>query len=342
MSLLSSSVGQRLPIPRRRWNLLRIGAAENRFDRPAERLKATFRYGVANPHAPLPLAGFAHMLIFSGFVVLLFRTLILWGRGFDESFNFWIFGHHHLLGKAYSFLKDVFALLVILGTLVFVYFRVLKRLPRMTLSREGLLILGIIFTMMAADILYDAATAAHRATMTAGASAPVLPSTSPNPQGPSQPTSLPISPAAQNVLGHVGFWTHSALVLLFLNLLPYSKHFHVITGIPNVYFQNLRPPGRLPPIEDLEGKLEREETLGIRRINQFSWKSILDFYTCTECGRCSDHCPATSTGKKLSPSISPSISETSSTSTSPRWSLNPYPDRQRAAHPPLPPRERAG
>jgi len=51
----------------------------------------------------------------------------------------------------------------------------------------------------------------------------------------------------------------------------------------------------------MDGKLEREETLGIRRIDQFSWKSILDFYTCTECGRCSDHCPATKTGKKLSP-----------------------------------------
>ena len=288
---------------RRRWNLLRIGAAENRFDRPAERLKATFRYGVAQIRMRrYPLAGFAHMLIFSGFVVLLFRTLILWGRGFDESFNFWIFGHHHLLGKAYSFLKDVFALLVILGTLVFVYFRVLKRLPRMTLSREGLLILGIIFTMMAADILYDAATAAHRATMTAGASAPRVAFDLTEPAGSIAAnflTNLP--PAAQNVLGHVGFWTHSALVLLFLNLLPYSKHFHVITGIPNVYFQNLRPPGRLPPIEDLEGKLEREETLGIRRINLFSCKSIRDFYTCTECGRCSDHCPATSTGKKLSP-----------------------------------------
>jgi len=91
------------------------------------------------------------------------------------------------------------------------------------------------------------------------------------------------------------------LVLLFLNLLPYSKHFHVITAIPNVYLRDLNPPGRLPPISDIEGRLEREETLGIRRIDQFSWKSILDWYTCTECGRCMEQCPANSTGKKLSP-----------------------------------------
>jgi len=106
---------------------------------------------------------------------------------------------------------------------------------------------------------------------------------------------------AITALKHVGFWTHVALVLIFLNLLPYSKHFHIITAIPNVYTQSLEPPGRLPPIEDIEGRLEREETLGIKRIDQFSWKSILDFYTCTECGRCSDQCPATSTGKRLSP-----------------------------------------
>ena len=106
---------------------------------------------------------------------------------------------------------------------------------------------------------------------------------------------------ALTFLKHLGFWTHSTLVLIFLNLLPYSKHFHVITGIPNIYAQSLHPPGRLPPITDIEGKLEREETLGIKRIDQFSRKSILDLYTCTECGRCSDFCPATKTGKKLSP-----------------------------------------
>jgi ferredoxin len=57
----------------------------------------------------------------------------------------------------------------------------------------------------------------------------------------------------------------------------------------------------LAPTEDLEGKVEREETLGIARIEQFSWKAVLDFFTCTECGRCTDFCPAANTGKLLSP-----------------------------------------
>ena len=178
------------------------------------------------------------------------------------------------------------------------YFRVIKRLPRMTLSTEGLVILGIIIVMMGADILYDGASLVQNArALSAPTSFLVC-----EPAGSIAAGTLDgMSNGSLTFLKHLGFWTHSFLVLLFLNLLPYSKHFHVITGIPNVYTQQLEPPGKLPNLEDIEGKLEREETLGIKRIDQFSRKSILDFYTCTECGRCSDFCPATKTGKKLSP-----------------------------------------
>ncbi len=278
---------------RRRWKLLCIGAPENRLDRPAERLGQTFKYAILQLRMHrYPLAGAAHMVIFLGFTILLPRTLVLWGRGFDESFNLWVLAPDQALGKVYSLLKDVFAVLVFFGALVFLYFRIVRRLQRLTLNIEGLIILGIILAMMVADILYDGATLAKNAqTFTwyepaGSAAASVL-------RG--------LDAGALVALQHAGFWTHSTLVLIFLNLLPYSKHFHIITGVPNVYLQSLESPGRLPPIVDIEGKLEREETLGIRRIDQFSWKSILDFYTCTECGRCSDHCPATKTGKKLSP-----------------------------------------
>ncbi len=285
----------------RRWRLLRVGAPDHRFDRLGDRLHLTWTYAIAQLRMRrYPLAGAAHMLIFLGFGVLLLRTLILWGRGFDESFDFWIFGSDRFLGKSYSLLKDIFAVLVIVGTLVFFYYRLVKRLPRMTLSGEGLVILGIILAMMSADILYDGASIAIHARSTVEAEAMSF-----HPFEPAGSVAAVVlqfsSGPTLTVLAHAGFWTHSTLVLLFLNLLPYSKHFHVITGIPNVFFQSLHPPGRLPPIEDMDGKLERGETLGIRRIDQFSWKSILDFYTCTECGRCSDHCPATKTGKKLSP-----------------------------------------
>jgi len=282
----------------RRWKLMRVGAAENRFDQPGERIRRTLKYAIAQLRMRrYPLAGVAHMLIFFGFGVLLLRSLILWGRGFVPDFSFWVFGSDQVLGEVYGFLKDTFAVLVILGTLVFFYFRLIRRLPRMTHGVEGLIILGIILVMMLADILYDGAGLALQSHGSL-ANAFIWH----EPAGSTVAIGLAGLPVGANVfLMHLGFWTHSALVLIFLNILPYSKHFHIITAIPNVYLQNLNSPGRLPPIQDIEGKLEREETLGIRRIDQFSWKSILDFYTCTECGRCSDHCPATRTGKKLSP-----------------------------------------
>jgi len=122
-----------------------------------------------------------------------------------------------------------------------------------------------------------------------------------------------LSVPALVVLGHAGFWVHSTLVLVFLNILPYSKHFHIITAIPNVFLGDLTPPGRLRPLaastEQLMAAVEKategedllSARIGYARINHFSWKDVLDFYTCTECGRCSDNCPATKTGKLLSP-----------------------------------------
>ncbi len=288
-----------------RWKLMRVGADENRFDQIGRRLRVMYDYAFAQRRMRRYWwAGIAHQFIFLGFVVLLLRTLILWGRGYNENFDGWIFGVDQPLGKVYSVLKDVFAVLVILGTLVFFYYRLVLKPWRISKGFEGVLILMIIATMMIADITYDGAGMV-RAARAAG------PSTSSGtgvhfswvePAGSVAAMAMSgLSDGPLKFLWHAGFWVHGTLVLLFLNLLPNSKHFHVITGIPNVFFSDLTPRGRLRPIVDIEGKLEREETLGIKRIEQFSWKAILDFYTCTECGRCSDHCPATKTGKLLSP-----------------------------------------
>ena len=77
------------------------------------------------------------MAIFFGFLVLLLRSLILWGRGFDPSFDFWIFGTDQVLGKIYALFKDIFTVVVFFGALVFIYYRAVARLKRMTLSTEG-------------------------------------------------------------------------------------------------------------------------------------------------------------------------------------------------------------
>ncbi|QQR90379.1 MAG: (Fe-S)-binding protein [Myxococcales bacterium] len=291
----------------RRFSLLQRAQPEPRFsvaslDELLERATKTMIYAFGQKKMPnYRWAGIAHILIFSGFMVLLLRSLMLWGRGFDPGFDFWgLLSHEHPLGIAYSFIKDLFAVLVVLGASVFVYYRVLSPQKRMTLSLEGLFILFIIITMMLADILYDGARIAL--SDSAEASLPMLNLI--EPAGSLTAIALvsaQLSTPQLHFLMELGFWWHSAFVLIFLNLLPYSKHFHIITAIPNVFSESNLAKGALPKVEDLEGKVEREEALGFREISNLSWKDVLDLYTCTECGRCSDNCPAYTTDKKLSP-----------------------------------------
>ena len=330
----------------RRWQLLRLGRFVNRFDRIPERLAAVFRYAFAQEKMSYyQPAGWAHKLIFVGFCVLTLRTLVLWGRGFDPTWNLLVLGPTQPLGKVYEFAKDIVAILVLVGVAVFFYYRVIRPQKRMTLSFEALLILGIIGTMMIADILYDGAamTLAHKHAELCGAGVPAkvaaspalcksistiiapLPSAGdlhtelalfPSPAGSLMATllrKLHVGPGLLVTLSHVGFWTHATLVLIFLNILPHSKHFHVITAIPNVFFKDLEPRGRLQPMaENLEKLMAKMEAvaempdptmadLGVAKVEHLSWKAVLDFYTCTECGRCSDNCPAHKTGKILSP-----------------------------------------
>lgn len=332
----------------RRWQLLKVGLPENRLDNLVERLKGTWEYAFRQRKMGYyPLAGLAHKLIFVGFLVLLLRSVTLWGRGFDPAFSMWILGNDPVqlpgigavpLGHIYEFVKDVTASMVIFGALVFLYYRVVKHESRMTLSGEGVLILGIILTMMVGDMVYDASITVlhHRwSTMSCGPQdaqlceriatlvapfngVPANPAELhwhlfPNPAGSLVAWILSgAGPENLIVFAHLGFWSHSTLVMVFLNLLPHSKHFHIITAIPNVFARDLAPRGRLPlvagsaeAIGDMVMKAaeepEKAAPVGIARIEDFTWKAILDFYTCTECGRCTDNCPAHKTGKILSP-----------------------------------------
>jgi len=94
------------------------------------------------------------------------------------------------------------------------------------------------------------------------------------------------------------WWTHILLVLGFLNYLPYSKHLHILASIPNVYLSSLQPRGALAPLNLEEPGAEK---FGAKDVDDLTWKQLLDGYACTECGRCTAACPASSTGKMLSP-----------------------------------------
>jgi Fe-S oxidoreductase len=92
------------------------------------------------------------------------------------------------------------------------------------------------------------------------------------------------------------WWLHAAVLLLFLNYLPHSKHLHILTAIPNCFFQSLEKPNTQPREEFARGNV-----YGAGKVTRLTWKDLFDSFSCTECGRCQDACPATNTGKELNP-----------------------------------------
>jgi Fe-S oxidoreductase len=157
---------------------------------------------------------------------------------------------------------------------------------RLTLSAEGLLILLLILAIMVSDILFDAAFLVLD---------PDIESS-----GPLAALFVPlVSLLAKDLIGHLhslSYWAHVTAILFFLTLLPRSKHFHILTSIPNVFFSNLNPGNDLNRID-----FENEDNFGVTKVENFTWKQLLDLHTCTQCGRCDQVCPALSTGKPLSP-----------------------------------------
>jgi Fe-S oxidoreductase len=182
----------------------------------------------------------------------------------------------------YSLVKDIFEMLVVVGAGYALWRRLRPKPSRVGRSWEGVFILCMIIALMLTDFLVSGAEAVARGR-------------SPLPWSPGGWLgALAVPRDAAHWVGVASYWAHCSLVLLFLNFLPLGKHFHVITGIPRVFFRDLRPYGRAPK-DDLEGS----ERFGIATTADLSWSMVLDLYSCTECGRCSMYCPTVLTGKPL-------------------------------------------
>lgn len=122
-----------------------------------------------------------------------------------------------------------------------------------------------------------------------------------------------------HILERIGWWGHLIIVLTFMNYLPYSKHFHIFLAFPNVWYSNLDAKGRFSNMESVTNEVKmmfdpeadpyaapaepvgEPQTFGVKDVTDLPWNSLLQAYTCTECGRCTSECPANQTGKLLSP-----------------------------------------
>lgn len=268
---------------------LQIAKPENRFDQLAERLKRVVNVALLQKKLVRePVAGVMHLAIFWGFIVLIIAVVESIGEGLTGHFSFEFLGG---LYRVITFSQELFCLLVIASVGVALWRRFVSKVRRLQVGKEGnidaALILLWIFVIVSTLMLQDASR------ISLGQYSPGL----------SYPISTRLallftakSSAADWSRGL--WWTHIVLVLGFLNYLPYSKHLHVLTSIPNVFFSDLKPRGALRPM-----KLDDETAMkfGVTDVEDLTWKQLLDGYTCTECGRCDSVCPAHLTGKRLSP-----------------------------------------
>ena len=274
----------------RRWQLMTAGGpSEVRWDRPWERVRGLFELGILQRKMFRdPYAGLYHILIFSGFVVLSVRTLSLAFEGLFPkagmpflSPGFW---------QAYLLVKDVVLATTFVGVLLALGRRHLFKKERLDASVDADLILGLIGFLMLSDLL------AGGARMNLG----------PHQSAAWEPVTrvfaaflAGMAPASLQATYAFFWWTHLIAIFVFLNYLPYAKHFHVITALPNIFFRKLDPPGKLRTF-DIE-KAAEAERFGVSKLEDFSWKQRLDIFTCTECGRCREVCPTHLTGKPLTP-----------------------------------------
>ncbi len=272
-----------------RMRLLAAVQPTNRFDNVPERVKSVLKFAIGQWRMPRDLvAGVAHIFIFAGFMVVSLATI-------QHIVHAYSPGWHLLpspLNEIYTLVKDLIEVLVLVGVSYALYRRLSPRPSRVGRSWEGVFILLMITTLMVTDFL------SYGAWMQAAAGDGTAPFVWWNPVGWLFGQSVAgASTGTAQLVGDAAWWIHVATVLTFLNFLPIGKHFHVITGIPDVYFRNLEPYGAVPKM-DLED--EEAASYGMRSVADMHWKMVLDTYSCTECGRCNVYCPTMLTGKPLS------------------------------------------
>jgi Fe-S oxidoreductase len=236
--------------------------------------------------------GLMHAFIFWGFLVLAPTILIALIGVVDKRATLPWLGHQGW----YAFLVDLFSVLVLVGVVAALWVRKVHRPRRFEGSHlgEADLILAMIAMIALTLLLWHATRIALGLNEWPRGASPVADALS----------RLFARDGATRVLERVFVWAHVLTILTFLAYLPRSKHLHIATAAVNVWFGRTGAPGRLEPLRfDDENVPEEEIRFGAGTAADLTWKQVLDTFSCTECGRCQDACPAFATGKALSPKL---------------------------------------
>ncbi|RRO13990.1 4Fe-4S dicluster domain-containing protein [Flavobacteriaceae bacterium 14752] len=308
-------------VKRLRRNIL-LGKNTDKSDQRPKRLKKMLRVALGQSKmVTRPIAGFLHVLVYVGFVIINIEVLEIIIDG--------VLGTHRIfsfLGPVYDVLIgsfEILALLVLISVILFWTRRNISKIKRFW-SKEmtswpkndannilyfEVVLMVLFLTMNATDYQLQLNNAAH---YNQAGTFPISQFLLPMFDGLSNATLIVIERSA--------WWLHILGIFFFLNYLYYSKHLHILLAFPNVYYSRLNPQGQFSHNETVanevkmmmdpeadpyaapeEGEEDMPEKFGASDATDLNWFQLLSAYTCTECGRCTSECPANQTGKKLSP-----------------------------------------
>jgi len=293
---------------------IRLGGPADRSDQPQKRLMTMLRVAFGQSKMVVrPIPAFLHFFVYIGFVIINIEVVEIMIDG--------LFGTHrifHGLGGLYDFLIasfEILALTVWVACVIFLIRRNVLKLKRFTgvemtswpksdanyILITEILLMTAFLMMNAADLKLQVLGSAHYTTAGAFPISQYLINL------------LPSSESALVAIERGCWWFHIIGILAFLNYLPYSKHFHILFAFPNTYFSNLEPKGEFTNMASVTNEVKamldpsfvpaeaEAGKFGAKDATDLSWVNLMNAYTCTECGRCTDSCPANITGKLLSP-----------------------------------------
>ena len=298
-------VGIFIYIMARRLAPLVRAAPNHKIDRVSERIVNLFKLWFGQKKQPrYRTAGIIHIIIFFGFLILSIRSISLVIIGVSHGFV--VPGFGGIIGDIYNFLKDYAATAVFVACIAAAIIRGIIKPERYKVpakygkdhTSEAILVLGFISILMISESLFEASNAVAEFHST----------------GHSEflaPLSLGwifknflmnmSQPYLQGI--HIGmYYLHDITFFFFLCFLPLGKHFHVITSIFNVFFMKL-DKGTVKPVRYgiSNEELDDLESFGVKKLEDFTWQQMLNFYSCADCGRCADKCPANAVGRPLIP-----------------------------------------
>ncbi len=256
-----------------------------------------------------PIAGFLHILVYIGFVLINIEVLEIVVDGILGTHRFF----EPYIGSLYTFtiaFCEVLALLVLVACVIFLTRRYIQKLPRLNSTemkgwpiKDATIILVVEIVLMTALLVMNATDKHFQEIANLPISSWLV------------PLFAGFSDSSLAIIERTAWWGHIIGIFMFLNYLPFSKHFHIILAFPNTWYSRLSPAGEFannasvttevqlmmdPSAVPPEG-YEPPTSFGVKDVQDLTWKNLMDAYTCTECGRCTSNCPANLTGKKLSP-----------------------------------------